>query len=104
MNIHHFSTNKKLAALKTTKNKIIQKPQLWLNKIDFKSMVEDSSTWIVEAIIEGFLVNFAVWGIIGWRFTLITVLAWGFAVKQLLSIYWRLRNNGADSKILKKNK
>jgi len=96
--------NKKLAALKTTKNKIIQKPQLWLKQIDFKSLVGDGAIWVVEAFIEGAVVNFVVWSLIGWRFSLVTLLGWGFATKQLLSIYWRLRKNGADSKILKKHK
>ena len=96
--------NKKLLTLKTLKNKIIQKPQLWLHKVDFKEMIKDSSVWFVEAAIEGAIINFIVWALMGWRFNWITFLAWGFVVKQLLSIYWRLRNNGADSKILKNNK
>ncbi len=94
--------NKKLAVLKITKNKIIQKPQLWLNEIDFKKMLGDLSTWLTEAAIEGFVINFIVLILLGWKFNIWTLMAWGFVVKQLLSIYWRLRKDGANSTIPKK--
>ena len=95
--------NDKFIALKTICNKIIQKPQLWIHEVDFKAIREDTSMWLVEALIEGFVINFVVWALLGWRFNWITVLAWGFAIKQLLSIYWRLRKNGANTTIPKKN-
>lgn len=96
--------NKKLIVLKTLKNKIIQKPLLWLREVDFKAIRNDVSLWIIEALIEGFIINFIVWALVGWNFNLVTMLAWGFAIKQLLSIYWRLRKDGANSTIPKKNK
>lgn len=96
--------NSRFVALKTICNKIIQKPQLWLNEIDFKAIRNDVSTWLVEASIEGFVVNFIVWSLLGWRFNLVTLFAWGFAIKQLLSIYWRLRRDGSNSTIPKKDK
>ena len=96
--------NKKFLVLKTICNRVIQKPQLWVQEVDFKAMREDLSTWIINALIEGFIINFIVWALIGWKFNLVTMLAWGFATKQLLSIYWRLRRDGTDSTIFKKNK
>ncbi len=96
--------NDKFIILKTTFNKIIQKPQLWIQEVDFRSMRNDVSLWSIEALIEGFLVNFIVWALIGWKFSLITMLAWGFVVKQLLSVYWRLRKDGTYATILTKNK
>ncbi len=96
--------NKKFVALKTTCNKIIQRPQLWVQEVDFKAIRNDVSMWLVEALIEGFVINFIVWALIGWKFNWITMLAWGFTIKQLLSIYWRLRKNGTDSTIPKKDK
>ncbi len=96
--------NKKFVVLKTFCNKIIQKSQLELQEVDFKAMREDLSTWIINALIEGFIINFIVWSLMGWKFSLITMLAWGFATKQLLSIYWRLRRDGTNSTIPKKNK
>ena len=96
--------NDKLLALRTIRNKIIQKPQLWVQEVDFKSIRKDVSVWVVEAVIEGSVVNFIVWALMGWTFNLVTVLAWGFAVKQLLSVYWRLRRNGSPATIPTKDK
>ena len=96
--------NKKFIALKTFCNKIIQKPGLLIQKVDVKAIKQDALMWVMEAAVEGFIVNFAVWGIIGWKFNLITMLAWGFAVKQLLSIYRRLKKYGSASTIPHKNK
>ena len=91
--------NDRFIALKTGCNRLIQKQMLWVVKIDFKAIKKDLSIWLIEAFIEGFVVNFVVWALIGWRFNLFTVLAWGFAIKQLLSIYWRLRKNGSNATI-----
>lgn len=96
--------NSKFLSLKTFCNKIIQKPQLWTRDVDFRAIGSDTTVWIVESLIEGFLINFVVWSLMGWRFNFITVPAWGFAIKQLLSIYWRLRKDGENSTIPKKNK
>ncbi len=96
--------NDKFVVLKTTPKRIIQKLRSWVQEVDFKAIRNDTSMWVVEALIEGFVINFVVWALIGWKFNLITMLAWGFAMKQLLSIYWRLRKNGTNPTILKKNK
>ncbi len=96
--------NDKLVALKTICNKIIQKPQLWVAEVDFKAMRKDTSMWLLEASIEGFIINFFVWALLGWKFNLITVLAWGFAIKELLSIYGRLKKDGSNATIPTKDK
>jgi len=96
--------NDKFIVLKTTCNKIIQKPSLWVQEVDFRAIRNDTLMWVVEALIEGFVINFVVWALIGWKFNLITMLAWGFAMKQLLSIYWRLKKDGSNSTIPKKDK
>ena len=93
----------RLIAFKTICNKIIQKPQLWLQEVDFKAIRNDVSAWVIEALIEGFVINFVVWVLLGWEFNLLTILAWGFAMKQLLSIYWRLKKDGTNSTIPKKD-
>ena len=95
--------NDRFIELKTNFNKIIQKPRLWVQKVDFKTIRNDTSIWIIEALIEGFVINFIVWALVGWRFNLVTMLAWGFAIKQLLSIYWRLRKHGTNSTIPKQD-
>jgi len=96
--------NGRLVALNNLCNKIIRKVQLWTQNVNFKAIRNDVSTWLIEALIEGFMVNFIVWALIGWKFNLLTMLAWGFAVKQSLSIYWRLRKNGENSTIPAKDK
>ena len=96
--------NDKLVVLKTICNKIIQRPQLWVAQVDFKAMRNDTSMWLLEALIEGFVINFSVWALLGWNFNLITILAWGFAIKESLSIYRRLKKDGTNATILTKNK
>ena len=95
--------NDKFIALKNICNRIIQKPRLWTQEVDFKAIRNDLSMWLFEASIEGFVINFIVWALIGWKFNFITMLAWGFAIKLLLSIYWRLRKDGPNPTIPKKN-
>ena len=97
-------TNEKFIALKTIRNKIINNPKLWVQEVDFKAIRNDVSIWLFEALIEGFIINFIVWGLIGWRFSVVTMFAWGFAMKQLLSIYERLKKDGSNSTIPKKDK
>ena len=95
--------NERLVVLKTVCNKIIQKPQLWAHEVDFKAIRNDVLTWLIEALIEGFVINFIVWALIGWKFNLITMLAWGFLIKQSLSIYRRLLKDGSFTAIPKKD-
>lgn len=91
--------NEKLIAIKNTCKKIKEMIQLQLNKFDFKAAGVVSAIWLMNAFIEGFIVNFSVWGLLGWRFNFITIMAWGFAVKQSLDIYSRLKTNGTNTKL-----
>ena len=95
--------NGKLIALKQTTNKIRGMVQLKLNKFDFRAARGATSTWVINAFIEGIIINFAVWGLLGWRFNFITIMAWGFAVKQFLDLYWRLKINGTNTKLPEKH-
>lgn len=94
--------NDKFIILKTTFNKIIQGSRLQLDKIDFNAIRNQGAIWLLEAFIEGLLINFIVWALIGWRFNWATILAWGIMIKQLLSIYWRFRNDGTTTTIPQK--
>jgi len=96
--------NDRSIVLKTVCNKIIQRPQLWFQEVDFKAIRNDVSVWLIEASIEGFLINFIMWALLGLKFNPITMLAWGFAMKQLLSVYRRLKKDGSNSTIPTKNK
>ena len=91
--------NDRLIVLQTILNKIIQKPALWTRNVDFRKVRNDTALWSLEALIEGVLINFAVWALLGWKFNLITVMAWGIAIKQLLSVYWRLKKDGTPTTI-----
>ena len=72
--------------------------------VEFKPMDRSSGrNKIINAFIEGLIVNFAVWGLLGWRFNFITIMAWGFAVKQFLDLYWRLKINGTNTKLPEKH-
>ena len=92
----------KLVALTNTCRKWYQMGGLKLNKFDFVSARNATLAWLVNAFIEGFIINFSAWGLLGWRFNLITIMAWGFATKQLIDIYWRLKTNGSNTKLPKK--
>ena len=96
--------NDRLITFKNTCKKIISKPILWTQEIDFRAIRNDTASWLVEALIEGFVINFIVWALLDWSFSLVTMIAWGFAIKQLLSIYWRLKKDGSNSTIPQKDK
>ena len=93
----------RLIALKNACKKIKSRVQLKLDIFDFKAAGIIVSVWLVNAFIEGVIVNFAVWGLLGWEFNFITIMAWGFAIKQSLDIYWRLKINGTTTKFSEKN-
>jgi len=90
------------ANIKRRLNTIYQRPRLWLADIDWIAVRRDATQWILEAAIEGFIINFAFHFIIGVEFTAFTMLAYGFAVKQGLSIYWRMRRDGSNTELLKR--
>lgn len=95
--------NKKFAVLKNIGIKFVQSLRLRLDKFDFAKAFSVSSIWLINAFIEGIIINFAVWGLLGWDFNLITIMAWGFVVKQTIDIYWRLKTNGSNTKLIEKN-
>jgi len=95
--------NEKFIALKNTCRKIRGMVQLKLDKFDFKAAGGATMLWLMNAFIEGLIVNFVVWGLLGWRFNFITIMAWGFAVKQSLDLYWRLKINGTTTKLPEKH-
>lgn len=95
----------KFIAFKNNCNKLIQRLRLWLTGVDFKTMNSHTSLWLLEALIEGFILNYIVWSLMGWKFNFITLIGWGFATKQFLGIYWRLKKeDGSLATILTKNK
>ena len=100
---HSKYINEKFIAIKNRCKKIKEMIQLRTNKFDFSAAKSATIMWLMNAFIEGVIVNFAVWGLLGWRFNLITIMAWGFVVKQSLDIYWRLKINGTNTKLPEKH-
>ena len=95
--------NERFIALKNTCKKIRGMVRLKLDKFDFKAAGTATMIWLMNAFVEGLIVNFAVWGLLGWRFNFITIMAWGFVVKQSLDLYWRLKINGTTTKLPEKH-
>lgn len=80
--------------LKRKKNSFFQGMSLKTQKIDQKKILKDFFTWFIEAAVEGTAINFALNQLFGLAFNPGMILACGIAQKQILSFYWRLRNNG----------
>lgn len=99
--IHKLSS--KLPPCKRFINSILQKPRLWTSKLDWIRIRNDGIEWIIDAIIEGLTANFATHFLLGVQFNPMTVLAHGIIIKQGLSIYWRLRRDGTNNKLPKKD-
>ena len=96
-------TNEKFIAIKGICIKIWQSIRLKLDKVDWAKARWALSLWLINTFVEGVIVNFSVWGLFRWRFDLITIMAWGFAVDRLLNIYWRLKINGSTTKLPEKH-
>jgi len=79
-----------------------QKPRHWASSVDWQYMCSVSSVWLLEAMIEGITANFATHYLFNMPLNPFTALAHGIAIKQGLSIYWRLRKDGPGFKIPKK--
>jgi len=97
----HILENIKLN-IKRKINSLIQKQKLWIDEIDWGAVRRDGTLWMVEAGIEGLIINFVTYFLLAADFNLFTVFAYGFAVKETLSIYWRMRNNGAIAELPKR--
>ena len=89
--------------LKRRINSVIRKPSLWLDKIELETVKKDIVEWIIEVLIEGFIANFATHYLLGFEFSVMTMIAYGFVIKQFISIYWRLRKDGSGIKLPKKD-
>ena len=104
INKRNHRINRKILGVKRRVNSIQQKFRLWVSFVDWSNVKTDILKWGVRVIIEGFTANFATHYLLGIEFNFMTMVAHGFAINQLVSIYWRLRRNGTDSKISEKNK
>ena len=88
--------------LKRSINSYIQKPRRLLSLFDWERIKEDSFFYILNAFIEGGIMNFALHVLFGVKINPLTMLAYGLLVAQILDIYKQLKNNGSDKRISKK--
>lgn len=67
-----------------------------------KAASRDASLWLTEAIIEGFIANFALHQIFSLPMTWLTIPAYGFLIKEGIDVFNRMfprAVNGSDNKI-----
>ena len=88
-------------SLKRKVNSVFQHFKLVTKKFKWNDAVKDSFAWITEAMIEGLTANFATHNLFGLDFNVWMILSHGILIKQGLDIIYRLKQNGADSKLLK---
>lgn len=77
---------------------------LLLKKVEWGTLFSDAFIWLVEAFIEGFILNYSTHFLFGLKFNIWFIFAHGFLIKQGISIYKRLIINGSTPKISNKDK
>ena len=93
--------------LKLIKDLLVKNYQgacLTASKFDWKKIRSDVFEWLSEAFIEGLTANFATHFLFKVPLNPATVMAHGIIIKQGINLFWRLRNNGSNPTIPKKNK
>jgi hypothetical protein len=84
-------------------NLIIKTPINWVKvNLELKVILDSFLIWFAEVAIEGAIINFALHFLLGYKFTPCTTIAYGLVIDRVVNIYWRLKQNGSDKKLLKK--
>lgn len=60
--------------------------------------------WFVEAFIEGLTFNYALYVLVGFRFDIFTIFAYGILIKQSIDIYLRLKVDGTNTTVSEEDK
>jgi len=89
-----FSKSKRKA------REILQKRHIRKFDIRWKQIFYISVVWVLEALVEGLLANFATHYLFGVEFNLKMILAHGILIKQGLNIIERVRNKSEGIKDL----
>ena len=71
----------------------------FVSSVNWNLIVKDSVVWFCEAIIEGFIINFSLFILLDFKMTFWSVIAYGFVVKEILDLIYRVRHNGSTSAI-----
>lgn len=93
----------KFQNLKRIFNSFVGKHSLWFSNVNWIGLRNDSFFWFFEVVIEGTIANWWTHKLFGLKFDVEMIIAHGFLIKQGLDLYWRLRKDGANSKLLTKN-
>lgn len=96
--LYHVCSSLRIAT-KSWAGIIRSKLDLLQESIDWSRVRHDSSIWFVEVLLEGVTANFTTHILLGVNFTCTSIIAHGILIKQGIDIYWRLRINGATTKI-----
>jgi len=89
--------NKRALSLKRKVNSIVQRTNHLIKKVDWPTIGKEFSLWSVEAFVEGVAWNFAMFALFKFPFTIVSALAYGVLIKQVISLYWRLKKDGSTT-------
>ncbi len=70
-----------------------------ISLVKWKISLLDSVVWLLEAAIEGLVINFAINQLLGYKLTLGTILAYGIVVKEIIYFVSRVKKDGATEKL-----
>lgn len=94
----------RLINIKRKINSITHGPILLTSKVDWQQMRNDILTVSIETIIEGVTANFATHYLFGLPFNPGMIIAHGIIIRQGISIFSRLKKDGANTTIPQKDK
>lgn len=67
--------------------------------VEWKNVLFDSIKWLLEATIEGLVINFATNQLFGYKLTPGTILAYGIVAKEIIYFISRVKKDGATEKL-----
>ena len=72
---------------------------IFIPKFNWKQVKTDVFYWTVEVFIEGTLINFALWALMGWTLNLAKILAYGIAFKKGVELIQLIKKDGEPKKL-----
>lgn len=83
---YYTSIRSSILNVKRVFQTLVDKFKIYLATIDFKKLFSDASIWIVEALIEGSLINYTTHILFGLDFTVWTIPAYGIIFKKFIEL------------------
>jgi len=72
---------------------------LLIKPFNWKQIIKDCAIWIIEAFIDGILINFATWALLGDSLTVAKILAYGIVMKKVIEFMALLKKDGEYSEV-----